>query len=112
MTFGEQQEDIWQLNIAEAVSRQFCSEHEHGQIIVNVRVGYIRDGTPGISLIINDNLAGEWTDSGAKSLSLNSDCSVVVHGSGGDTRYLVLIPGKAAGGEEISETEVAVRIHA
>ena len=86
-------------------------EHGHDQITIRVKADYIRDGTPGISLTANDEVMGEWTDSGVKSLSLNTDCNVVVRGKGGDARYLVTMPWKVVGGEEVSETEVAVRIH-
>ena len=104
----EGREHIWQLRVAETILEPFRSEQ--GQVTINTRTGYIRDGTPGISLTIGGEIVGEWTDSGAKSLSLDDDCNVVIYGKEGGARCLLIMPGKAVGGEELSETEVAVTV--
>jgi hypothetical protein len=105
---GEGGGHMWQLCVAEAILEPFRSEQ--GQVTINTRSGYIRDGTPGISLTIGGEIVGEWTDSGAKSLSLDDDCNVVIYGGEGNARCLLIMPGRAVRGEELSETEVAITV--
>ncbi len=75
---------------------------------LTVRAMVIRDGTPGISLSVGRELVGEWTDSKARLLSLSEDYKARVHGADGELLYLLSVPGKPLGGEEVSETEVSI----
>jgi len=58
---------MWVMRIEETLLREFCSKHQcEPQLALTLRATTIRDGTPGISLAIGDEVVGEWTDSRAK----------------------------------------------
>ena len=78
--------------------------------VLTVRATVIRDGTPGISLSLCEELIGEWTDSRVQMLSLTEDCKVRVHGADGELLYLFSVPGVVVSGEEASDREVAITL--
>ena len=58
---------MWVMRIEETLLREFYSKHQcEPQLAFALRATTIRDGTPGISLAIGDEVVGEWTDSRAK----------------------------------------------
>jgi len=82
--------------------------HQPIRTTLTVKATTIRDGTPGVSLSLGEELIGEWTDSRAKLLSLTDDYKVRVHGADGELLYLFSAPGKAVSGEEMSDREVTI----
>jgi hypothetical protein len=85
-------------------------ERNPGPVTVTVRVTYIRDGTPGISLTIGEKIVGEWTDSRAESLVLTQDYRISIYGIRNRLLYNLVMPGTLLGGEQISDKEVAVTL--
>ena len=75
---------------------------------LTIRVGIIRDRTPGISLSMGGNLIGEWTDSRARTLLLTNDFKVAICGEEGERRYVSSVPGRALSGEQLSDAEVKI----
>ena len=75
---------------------------------MTVRIGVIRDGTPGISLCLGSECIGEWTDSRARMLSLTEDYKVRIQDAGGELLYLFSVPGKVVGGAAVSDKEVTI----
>ena len=80
-------------------------EHEAS---ITVRVTTIRDGTHGISIAMPDQLVGEWTDSGARSLSVTDEHGVRICGKDGAQRYLLTMPGTPLDGQRLSDTEATI----
>jgi hypothetical protein len=80
------------------------------EVSIKVKVATIRDGTHGISLAMPDRLLGEWTDSGAVSLSVTDEHSIRIYGKSGDQRYLLTMPGRPLRGEQLSDTEAVIVI--
>ena len=80
------------------------------EVSITVKVATIRDGTHGISIAMPNRLVGEWTDSGAGSLTVTDDYSIRIYGKDGDQRYLLAMPGKPLRGEQLSETEAVIVI--
>ena len=70
-----------------------------------VRLGVIRDGTPGITLCLGIERIGEWTDSRAVTLSLTEDNKIRIEGASGKLLYLFSAPGKVVGGHAASGKE-------
>ncbi len=101
---------MWVMWVEEALLKEFCSKHQYEfhQLALTVRATTTRDGTPGISLAIGDEIIGEWTDSKANSLALTTDCRVAVCGQQGKILYLVAVPGGVMSGKQLSDTEVTV----
>lgn len=86
-------------------------QHQNfGEVTITVRVTTIRDGTLGISLSVNDKVFGEWTDSGARSLTLTSEYKVGVCGRGGNSRYMLSMPETPLCAKQLSDTEVTVTV--
>ena len=81
---------------------------EDYELNIEVRVMTIRDGTHGISLSLPDKLLGEWTDSGAESLTMTEEFAVRILGRDGNHRYLLTMPGMPLRGEQLSDTEVSI----
>jgi hypothetical protein len=75
---------------------------------LTVRACVIRDGTLGISLSMSAGLAGEWTDSRVRALSITDDHKVRIHGRDGEQLYLLNVPGRRLEGEQVSDTEVTI----
>ena len=75
---------------------------------LTVRACVISDGTPGISLSLNSEVVGEWTDSKARLLSLTEDGAVKIHGADGKSLYLFSMPGEIVSTEQVSDTEVVI----
>ena len=75
---------------------------------LTVRTCVIRDSTPGISLSIDGEVIGEWTDSRARILSLTDDCKVAIKGADSEQLYLFSVPGKTLSAEQLSDTEMAI----
>ena len=75
---------------------------------LSVRVGVIRDGTPGISLSMGGHLMGEWTDSRARTLSLTNDFKVAICAEDGERLYHFSVPGRTLSGEQLSDVEVKI----
>ena len=84
------------------------NSHNPTRTTLTVRAMVIRDGTPGISLSLQEELLGEWTDSRARLLSLTDDYKVGIHGADGELLYLFSVPGKPLSGKEVSNKEVAI----
>ncbi len=80
------------------------------EVSITVRVATIRDGTRGISLAMPDRLIGEWTDSGASSLTVTDEYKICIYGKGGTQRYLLTMPGQPLRGEQLSDTEATIVI--
>lgn len=80
------------------------------EVSITVRVATIRDGTHGISIAMPNRLVGEWTDSGAGSLTVTDECGIRICGRDGGQRYLLTMPGKPLRGEQLSETEAVIVI--
>jgi hypothetical protein len=101
---------MWVMRVEEALLRGFCSKHQHEshQLALNLKATATRDGTPGISLAIGDEIIGEWTDSKANSLALTADCQVAVCRQKGKILYLVTVPGEVVSGKQLSDTEVTI----
>ena len=78
------------------------------EVSIMVRVMTIRDGTHGISLTLPDKLLGEWTDSGASSLTVTEEMHVRIISHDGSQRYLLSMPGVPIRAETISETEATI----
>ena len=78
------------------------------EICIKVSIGIIQDGTSGINLSAADKLVGEWTDSGACSLTLTPENHVSICGKDGMQRYLLTLPGTPVRGEQISDTEADI----
>lgn len=78
------------------------------EVNITVKVITIRDGTPGISLSMPDRLIGEWTDSGARSLTVTEQCSVNICNRDGTNRYLLTMPGTPVRSQQISDTEASI----
>lgn len=81
---------------------------ESREIPVTIRIKAIRDGTPGISLAIQDEVIGEWTDSKAMSLILTDKYGIGICDRHGSQRYMLALPGTPVHGEKLSDTEVSV----
>ena len=101
---------MWVMWVEESLLREFCSRHQHklALLALTLRATTTRDGTPGISLAISDEIIGEWTDSKANSLALTTDCQVAVCGQQGNRLYLVAVPGEVVSGKRLSDTEVTI----
>ena len=84
--------------------------HKHTWTILTVRATVIRDGTPGISLSLGEEIIGEWTDSRVQMLSLTEDCKIRINGADGELLYLFGVPGEVRSGEEVSDREVAITL--
>ena len=82
--------------------------NESCEVNIKVRVMAIRDGTHGISLTLPDKLLGEWTDSGAESLTMTEEFAVRILGRDGNHRYLLTMPGMPLRGEQLSDTEASI----
>ena len=82
--------------------------NESCEVNIIVRVMNIRDGTHGISLTLPDKLLGEWTDSGAESLTMTEEFAVRILGRDGNHRYLLTMPGMPLRGEQLSDTEASI----
>ena len=80
------------------------------EVSITVKVATIRDGTHGISIAMPNRLVGEWTDSGAGSLTVTDEYGIRIYGKDGDQRYLLTMPGKPLRGEQLSETEAVIVI--
>ena len=78
------------------------------EVSITVRVTTIRDGTQGISIAMPDQLVGEWTDSGARSLAVTDENGIRICGNDGSQRYLLTMPGTPLRGEQLSDTEATV----
>lgn len=78
------------------------------EVSITVKVATIRDGTHGISIAMPNRLVGEWTDSGAMSLSVTDDYNIQIYGKDGGERYLLTMPGKPLRGEQLSDTEAVI----
>jgi len=78
------------------------------EVNITVRVTTIRDGTQGISIAMPDRLVGEWTDSGARSLTVTDEYAIRICGKDGDQRYLLTMPGTSLRGQQLSDTEATV----
>ena len=78
------------------------------EISITVRVTAIRDGTHGISIAMPDRLVGEWTDSGASSLSVTDEYALRICGGDGAQRYLLTMPGTPLRGQQLSDTEATI----
>ncbi len=78
------------------------------EVSITVKVATIRDGTHGISIAVPDRLVGEWTDSGAGSLTVTDEYNIRIYGKDGDQRYLLTMPGKPLRGEQLSDTEAVI----
>jgi hypothetical protein len=83
---------------------------EDREVSITVRVTTIRDGTNGISIAMPDRLVGEWTDSGAGSLTVTDEYSVSICGIDGAHRYLLTMPGTPLRGQQLSNTEATIVI--
>ena len=81
------------------------------QICIKVSIKNISDGTKGISLSGPDKLLGEWTDSGAYSLTITPEYQISICDEDGKQRYLLTLPGTPVKGEQTSETEAALFIN-
>ncbi len=91
------------------VTDSFTKENERRSLAkLTVRTTVIRDGTPGISLSLDGEVIGEWTDSRAKLLSLTDDYRARVHGADGEQLYLLSAPGRAVSGEETGDKEITI----
>ena len=86
--------------------------NEGREVDITVRVVAIRDGTQGISISMPDRVVGEWTDSGARSLTITDEHGISIRGTDGVQRYLLTMPGTPVRGEQHSDTEatIAMRI--
>jgi hypothetical protein len=80
------------------------------EVGIMVRVMTIRDGTHGISLAMPNKLIGEWTDSGAVSLTVTEEMGVQILSRDGSQRYLLSMPGTPLRVENVSETEATIVI--
>ncbi|MBM3149935.1 MAG: hypothetical protein FJ022_01370 [Chloroflexi bacterium] len=78
------------------------------EVSITVRVMTIRDGTHGISLAMPNKLVGEWTDSGAGSLTVTEEMGVQILSRDGSQRYLLSMPGMPLRVENVSDTEATV----
>ena len=78
------------------------------EVSITVKVATIRDGTHGISIAMPNRLVGEWTDSGAGSLTVTDDYNIRIYSKDGAHRYLLSMPGKPLRGEQLSETEAVI----
>ena len=78
------------------------------EVSITVRVMTIRDGTHGISIAMPDQLVGEWTDSGARSLAVTDEYGVRIYGRDGAQRYLLTMPGTPLRGQQLSDTEATI----
>lgn len=78
------------------------------EVNITVRITAIRDGTRGISIAMPDRLVGEWTDSGARSLTVTDEYGIRICGDGGVQRYLLTMPGTSLRGQQLSDTEATV----
>ncbi|MDH5695998.1 MAG: hypothetical protein OEZ00_05270 [Dehalococcoidia bacterium] len=94
--------------LAPVTGKQAKNRSNPARTTLMVRACVIRDGTPGISLSMDREVIGEWTDSRAKTLSLTDDCKVAIQGVDGKLLYLFSTPGKLVSGEQVSDTEVTI----
>ncbi len=78
------------------------------EICIKVSIKAIHDGTHGISLSTIDKLLGEWTDSGAYSLTITPENNVSICGEDGTQRYLLTLPGTTISGQQLSATEASI----
>ncbi|MBM3166100.1 MAG: hypothetical protein FJZ83_00825 [Chloroflexi bacterium] len=78
------------------------------EVSIMVRVMTIRDGTHGISLAMPNKLIGEWTDSGAGSLTVTEEMGVQILSLDGSQRYLLSMPGTPLRVEKVSDTEATI----
>jgi len=78
------------------------------EVNITVSITAIRDGTHGISIAMPDRLVGEWTDSGARSLSVTDEYGIRICGDAGVQRYLLTMPGTSLRGQQLSDTEATV----
>jgi len=81
---------------------------DRSEICIKISITTIHDGTNGISLSAPDKLLGEWTDSGACSLTVTPENCVSICGEEGTRRYLLTLPGTPIRGEQLSNTEAAI----
>jgi len=81
---------------------------EHHEICINVSIKAIRDGSHGISLSTPDKVLGEWTDSGAVSLTVTPENAISICDRDGTHRYLLTLPGTPVQPQQISKTEATV----
>ena len=81
---------------------------EHHEICITVSIKAIRDGSHGISLSTPDKVLGEWTDSGAVSLTVTPENAISICDRDGTHRYLLTLPGTPVQPQQISKTEATV----
>ena len=101
---------MWGIRIGSERIRELCSQHNYGlgQVTLGVSATTIRDGTPGISLTMGDDIVGEWTDSRARSLKLARDYKIMVRKANKDVLYAIIAPEGVVVGEQISDTQVSL----
>ncbi len=103
---------MWEIYIDSGRVRELCSEHNYdlGQVALTISAATIRDGTPGISLTMGNDIVGEWTDSVARSLELAPDYKVIVCKADRDALYVLIAPERVVGGEQTSDTQVSLTL--
>jgi len=101
---------MWEIYINRERVRELASKHNYDleQVILTVSAATIRDGTPGISLTMGDDIVGEWTDSRARTLELAQDYKVMVCEANGEALYAIITPEGVVEGEQISDTQVSL----
>jgi hypothetical protein len=103
---------MWEINVDEELLKELRPQGNHAltELTLTIRTVAIRDGTPGLSLAIGEEVIGEWTDSRVESLALTEDHRVEVHGQSGDRLYLINTPLAAVGGKQLSDAEVTISL--
>jgi hypothetical protein len=101
---------MWEIYINSVRVKELCSRHNYDprRVTLTISTTVIRDGTPGISLMMRDDIVGEWTDSKANWLELVGDYKVIVHKADGDALYAIVAPGRVVAGEQVSDTSVSL----
>ena len=99
---------MWRLFVDEGILADLWSrsEGELERATVTVRVADIRDGTLGVSLLVEGVVAGEWTDYGAQSVVLTAEGKVGVCGREGTFRYLLEMPRRVLRAQQLADNEV------
>ena len=80
------------------------------EVRLRVAVTINRDGKPGICLWAGSKDVGQWMDSRAFCLALNSAHQVTVLDRDSVPRYRVLLPGTTLSARQLSDTEVEVSL--
>jgi len=83
-------------------------DKEYREVSITVSIKAIRDGSHGISLSTADKLLGEWTDSGAFSLTVTPENAISICNRDNSHRYLLTLPGTPVQWQQISDTEATV----